>query len=63
MSYVFTQTFKSNKKAEHLVVICTSDEDARSYAEGLLDSSVDVVTVTVSKQIGFVRKIEDKVWS
>lgn len=62
MSYIFTQTFKSNKAPVHSVCVHRNDDDARAYAEQLLDSSVDVVTVTVSKQIGFVEKVESKVW-
>lgn len=61
--FVFTQTFKSTKEIRHLVLDQSSDEDARAYAEALLDSSVDITSVRVFKEMAFVRKIESKVWS
>lgn len=61
--FVFTQTFKSTKEARHLVLDQSSDEDARAYAEHLLDSSIDITSVRVFKELAFVRKVESKVWS
>ena len=62
MSYIFTQTFKSTKEIKHHVVVLNSDQEAFDYAEQLMDSSVDITSVRVSKQIAFVRKVESKVW-
>lgn len=61
--FIFTQTFKSTKDIRHLVVDQNTDEDARTYAEALLDSSVDITSVRVFKELAFVRKVESKVWS
>jgi hypothetical protein len=61
--YIFTQTFKSTKDVRHLVVELKTDEEARAYAEALLDSSVDITSVRVFKELAFVRKVESKVWS
>jgi hypothetical protein len=61
--FIFTQTFKSTKDVRHSVVDQSSDEDARAYAEALLDSSVDITSVRVFKELAFVRKVESKVWS
>lgn len=61
--FIFTQTFKSTKEIKHLVLDHNSDEDARIYAETILDSSVDITSVRVFKQMAFVQKVESKVWS
>jgi hypothetical protein len=61
--FIFTQTFKSTKDVRHLVVELKTDEEARAYAEALLDSSVDITSVRVFKELAFVRKVESKVWS
>lgn len=61
--FIFTQTFKSTKEVKHLTVDHNTDEAARKYAEDLLDSSVDITSVRVFKQMAFVRKVESKVWS
>ncbi len=63
MSYIFTQTFKSTKEIKHHVAVLNTDQNAFDYAEQLLDSSVDITTVRVSKQMGFLQKIESKLWS
>ena len=61
--FIFTQTFRSNKEIKHLVLELKTDEEARAYAETLLDSSVDITSVRVFKDLAFVRKVESKVWS
>lgn len=61
--FIFTQTFKSTKDVRHSVVDQSSDEDACTYAEALLDSSVDITSVRVFKELAFVRKVESKLWS
>lgn len=61
--FVFTQTFKSTKEVRNLFFDANDDQDARDYAEKLLDSSVDITSVRVFKQMAFVHKVESKVWS
>lgn len=61
--FIFTQTFKSTKEVKHLVLDFFNDEAAYEYAEQLLDSSIDITSVRVFKELAFVRKVESKVWS
>ena len=61
--FIFTQTFKSTKDVRHSVIDTISDEKAYEYAEALLDSSVDITSVRVFKELAFVRKVESKVWA
>ena len=62
MSYIFTQTFKSTREVKHLVSVQPDDTAAREYAIALLESSADITSVRISKQMAFVQKEVKHVW-
>lgn len=61
--FVFVQNYKSSKAPTYTMNECSQERDAaQTYAQTLLESSVDVSSVDVFEYIGACEKVEKIQW-